>query len=417
MPNAFFEKLEINDYRLCQSCGFQPNSTLNALIGPNSSGKTTILRAINLLKHALQERIPFQDETERTVEPTRIKAWINIEGHTIQHTVNLMIYTDEDNDDNIVRSDHRWNLQDITGNPKSFSMPLALATPMMRHYYVQDSGRFFGPEGIDKTISMEIFNNESIMSILRQVGEFYNQITYYSASVFTNPSNCPVSFEIDQDNKPTARRLLTAGHGKWLFDMWVEQIEDTTEYHEYEDVIGPNGLNLIDHLEFEEVALSSIEARVRIGGRLQKKDKQTKLVIPKFYKGKNVVSPTQLSEGTFKTLAMLFYLMTGKSKVVLLEEPEVCIHHGLLSALIELIKQYSREKQVFISTHSDHILDELNQENVFVVSNNPMLGITVKPLIKWIPKGDINALKEFLGSTGTLGEYWHSGGFDDTFQS
>ncbi|GAH74437.1 unnamed protein product, partial [marine sediment metagenome] len=93
---------------------------------------------------------------------------------------------------------------------------------------------------------------------------------------------------------------------------------------------------------------------------------------------------------------------------------EVCIHHGLLSSVIELIKQYSDEKQVFISTHSDYILDELDQSNVFVVWNDKSEGISVRPLTKWMPKEDILALKTFLASEGNLGEYWRSGGFDDT---
>lgn len=120
-----------------------------------------------------------------------------------------------------------------------------------------------------------------------------------------------------------------------------------------------------------------------------------------------------MSEGTFKTLALVFYILSDKSELLLIEEPEVCIHHGLLSSIIELIKIQSKKKQIIISTHSDFVLDKLTPENVILVKKNPDKGTVATPLTKHLSKNDYSALKDYLANSGNLGEYWKEGGFEN----
>ena len=112
----------------------------------------------------------------------------------------------------------------------------------------------------------------------------------------------------------------------------------------------------------------------RVGGKIEKVRRQKVLVVPQFHKGREILSPNQLSEGTFKTLALLFNIITEDSTALLIEEPEVCVHQGLLSSILELIKQYSSSKQMFVSTHSDYVLDYLQPENVFTVKYDKKAG-------------------------------------------
>ncbi len=422
MPNPYFEKIEIDDYRLCKNCQFKPDKYLSTLIGPNGSGKTTILRGIHLLNQLRQDTYAYRrSRVDEDIQPTRIKVGINIDGKSIIHTTDLWINTDENNEDAIIRSRQKWYMRDITGNRKYFNMPLSIASEYAEYkqfYLREDNNRLIYHHFVD-AINTNMLKQEPVMQTISKVSDFYKQITYYSASQFTGPSNCPVSFEVDEKSRPirTMRsinsRSVVEGHTRWLYDMFIESKDNTKEFTQFLDIVGQSGIGLINRFEFQEIPTSSIVVSVKIGGQVQEVKKERTLIIPKIYIGTSVLSPTQLSEGTFKTLAMIFYLMTGRSKVVLLEEPEVCIHQGLLSSLIELIKQYSKEKQVFISTHSDHILDELDHSNVFVVCNDKSEGIIVNPLEKWMPREDVSALKQFLASEGSLGEYWRSGGFDD----
>ncbi len=137
------------------------------------------------------------------------------------------------------------------------------------------------------------------------------------------------------------------------------------------------------------------------------------LVIPQFRIGKQTLSPNQLSEGTFKTLALLFHVITDTSSLLLIEEPEVCVHHGLLSSILEIIKSFSFKKQIVISTHSDYVLDHVKPENVFRVTRDKVSGTTIKRLTEALDAQEYAALREYLATTGNLGEYWREGGLGD----
>ena len=136
------------------------------------------------------------------------------------------------------------------------------------------------------------------------------------------------------------------------------------------------------------------------------------LIVPQFTIGKHELSPNQLSEGTFKTITWLFYLVTEASSILLLEEPEVCVHHGLLSSIIELIKIYSRDKQIVVSTHSDFVLDHVAPENVYRVSITNQNGTKVDNIPKSMSRREFAALKEYMDKEGNLGEYWKHGALE-----
>jgi predicted ATPase len=136
-------------------------------------------------------------------------------------------------------------------------------------------------------------------------------------------------------------------------------------------------------------------------------------VIPQFRLGRQKLSPNQLSEGTFKTLALLFHVITEESSALLIEEPEVCIHHGLLSSILELVKSYSRRKQMIISTHSDYVLDHVTPENVLRVTFDKSQGTSVHHISKIMTAKEYLALREYLEQDGNLGEYWREGGLGD----
>ena len=180
-------------------------------------------------------------------------------------------------------------------------------------------------------------------------------------------------------------------------------------YNEYVGFISRQQLGLISRLSWKEIKLSSYTAEVKSQGKVKKVKRYKTLVIPRIQIGSSYLTFNQLSEGTFKTLAMIFYIMTDSSSCLLIEEPEVCVHHGLLTRIIATIRSYSSAKQVIFSTHSDLVLDNIEQEDVFVVDMNKT-GTHVASLAKWAGSQGIKALNAYLCESGTLGEYWKSGG-------
>lgn len=232
-------------------------------------------------------------------------------------------------------------------------------------------------------------------------------ISYYSASIFTNPSNCPISFEVESESG-ARRGVSITGHKKFLYDLYDAHKKESEDYSQFVDLVGTNGINLIDGLSFQEIQTSSSTYKVTAGGHITTKEKKNNLIIPNFKISGNSLSPSQLSEGTFRTLGMLFYLIKDHSPLMLIEEPEVCIHHGLLSSIIQLIKIYSEERQIIISTHSDQLLDQLDIESVFKVDRTEE-GTKVENIKKKLSSEELKALKDYLRNEGGLGEYWEHG--------
>lgn len=78
----------------------------------------------------------------------------------------------------------------------------------------------------------------------------------------------------------------------------------------------------------------------------------------------------QFSDGTLRLIGMLWALLEGES-LLLLEEPELCLHSGIVNRLAALILRMQRNagRQVLISTHSAALLSDpdIEQEEVLLL--------------------------------------------------
>jgi AAA ATPase domain len=415
----YLKKISVTNYRSCMETQFTPNAHLSALIGPNGTGKTNVLTAICLLRLLIRQN-PYhyrRDEHPATSE-SKIKTWFDVDGKTVIHTAKLHLYTDEHNNSEILASDEHWYMRDLTGSKKRIKLPIEIFVDLFhpkrvkaaihkRHLY----RNYYLYGGKKKGFFLENFSAKD-REALGEVAEFIHNIEYYSASQFTDPSRCPIAFEVEKDGIHR-RGIAISGHKRLLFDMYQEYRNKTDRYEEYLSLVNRDGVGLVDDIRFEETQVSSSEYSVLTGGKVKKKELIKNLIIPQFIVGKNRLSPSQLSEGTFKTLSLLFYLVTGKSSLLMIEEPEVCVHHGLLDSIIELIKQYSRDRQIIISTHSDSVLDSLNVDNVYTVTKPARSGTKVCGISKALRQKELKALMQYLRTDGSLGEYWKCGDLED----
>jgi len=406
-------KIRIQNYRSCLDTSFELHPNLSILIGPNSSGKTNILNAMLLLRK-LAEEYQYHRLDEEQTRQSELNVWFDIGDNKMTLYAVVDIFTDENNRDVVSSSSQQWYAKDFTGNSKRLRLPLWLARELSRlpeadERFIRLSRLRRYPLDIERSLRLI---PASVRMPLAQTAEALSEMSYYGASQFTNPANCPVSFEIEKEGK-SSRGIGLRGHTKLLADLYSSyKSQDNPSYAQFFEIIGPKGLGLVDNIDFDEILTSSIEYSVRSGGGVIQRKREKSLVIPRFRIGKNDLSPNQLSEGTFKTITLLFYLITEKSKVLLLEEPEVCVHHGLLSSIIELIKTYSREKQIVVTTHSDFVLDEVQPENVYKVTNVAEEGTKVSHITKSMSRRELAALHEYLETQGNLGEYWRHGGIE-----
>ena len=115
-----------------------------------------------------------------------------------------------------------------------------------------------------------------------------------------------------------------------------------------------------------------------------------------------LIDPEFLSDGSLRILALLVSLFDENS-VVAYEEPENFIHPHLLESIVDIIKKYG--KIVIITTHSPYLLDYVEPGDVILVTK--VNGET--KLRRLVDTDEINVVKKYLEEGGTLGEAWFSG--------
>ena len=77
-----------------------------------------------------------------------------------------------------------------------------------------------------------------------------------------------------------------------------------------------------------------------------------------------------LSDGTVDIAALITALFFEDKDVVIIEEPERNIHPRLISGLVELMKDASRNRQIIITTHSPEVVRHAGLDNLLLISRN-----------------------------------------------
>ncbi len=421
-PHVHISRVHISGYRSCRDTSLVLNPQLSALIGINGSGKTNLLSAVYLIRKLANASRLFahrRSEADSTLNPCKLSIDFNVAGKIIKYKAAIRYNTDERNQEDIVSAEEEWKLQEYGDQWLPFPMQLVKSGPgkinterMFEYLIFQRMGQGKRPP-LEKIEELQNMSSQALPS-LEPIGNFISRITYYSASRYTNPSECPAYFSLEEDEQVHEYSAIPSrgSHARFIYDLYKLKEKNSEGFEEFESIIGRKGLGLVDKIQFHPFRVPTNKIEVRTGGKIVKKKIRRVIVVPHFVINNTKLSPGQLSEGTFKTLAILLYLSTDASELLLLEEPEVCIHHGLLSSLMELLKSYSKHKQIVITTHSDLVLDMLAAENVFLVKNIRSKGTVVSRLPETMSRKNFTALKQYLAHSGSLGEYWRDSGFE-----
>jgi len=422
-PNQVeLKSLKIEGFRSCEKTSVNFNSPLSVLIGPNGSGKTNILQALILLGAPFSRpRFYRNRNAARSQSQCRILAGFRVGNEDVVLRSTLSYSFDEDNKEVVIDSNEEWRTGDIADR----KVPLKRWHHLPREWTFRHlAGRQVLTSFTSVAGQMTLFSGavkpskylKTLPKMLRNtipsIMEFRSRITYYSAAQFTNPARCPSSIEIDAEEDLVNPGSTRHEHQRFIRDLYIFRQSNPLRYRAYVSIVSTTGLGLVSRIHWKQVKVAASQIEVGTGGNVVKRDRQRLLIVPSVQIGTQRLSFSQLSEGTFKTLALIFYLMTDNSDLLLIEEPEVCVHHGLLASIIELIKGQSAEKQIIFSTHSDFILDKLQPEQVLIVARSQVNGTRVKSLTGG-PKQPIQALRRFLQTAGNLGELWRQGGFDN----
>jgi AAA15 family ATPase/GTPase len=389
--------IEINNYRSCIETKFDLPKNLMTLIGANGVGKSNILYGLQLFTKTDKNRRFFSEDSKEDLLSTQINLIVELDEETLFIRSTFYYETDERNIDEVFHTEIKYRIKGE--NSRKWNIV---------NDEIYDLIEFIKRRKI-KELPKQFQSDKNKFQI--RLIENLSNISYYSATQFSDPSKCPISIELD-DFRINYKGRINRIHQQFIYDLYKAYKSQSPSFTLFLNTVGITGLELIEDIKFREHTIPSSSYKVRTGGKIQQIENTKSIVIPSIKIDGLTLSPNQLSEGTFKTLALAFYILNDTSEFLLIEEPEVCVHHGLLSSILQLIIQQSRRKQIIISTHSDYVLDMLQPENILLVHKEYEIGTKVSSISKTLSANEFRVLKDYLESEGNLGEYWKEGGLD-----
>lgn len=97
-------------------------------------------------------------------------------------------------------------------------------------------------------------------------------------------------------------------------------------------------------------------------------------LVPNFYfEGKDhsvsCFDPVQLSDGTLRIFGILLSLyQTPAPSLIVIEEPELFVHPGVLTMLAEAFQEVSETTQIIVTTHSPQLIEHFAPEQIRIVT-------------------------------------------------
>ena len=115
------------------------------------------------------------------------------------------------------------------------------------------------------------------------------------------------------------------------------------------------------------------------------------------------IPATRLSDGTLRFLCLLSVLChPSPPPVICIEEPELDLHPDILPAIAELLVDASSRTQLFVTTHSDILIDALSETPEAVIVCEKSKGAST---LRRLDKEELAAwLKRY-----SLGQLWRTG--------
>lgn len=80
-----------------------------------------------------------------------------------------------------------------------------------------------------------------------------------------------------------------------------------------------------------------------------------------------------ISDGTINLITLiiaLYFERNVTNNLTIIEEPERNMHPSLISGMVDMMKDASRDKQIMITTHNPELLKKMNLENLFLISRD-----------------------------------------------
>lgn len=121
----------------------------------------------------------------------------------------------------------------------------------------------------------------------------------------------------------------------------------------------------------------------------------------------HLFDPSQISDGTLRILGILLALyQTPHPSLMVIEEPEQTVNPALLALLADAFREVSERTQLLITSHSPHLIDCFEPENIQVVimQNGETRISPIRASQREAVKEHLLSLEQIMSSEGLLPE-------------
>ena len=390
-----FKRIHIKNFLSCQDVVIDNMSGMTALIGRNGSGKTNIFKAIQWLANCATSTQPI--ESIIRYPSTQISFVIVLDKNYFRYKLEATFTQETDNNPHTSLNE-KLDIQTQTGEWKNIV------------YRQRDIIRIWGHDtDIQTDIAMPslpvltaMMPQKPVVKQIFAIIKFLKAVRYYP---------------LDEPNQPNTE-IGSDGYVRHLdYIKWLNKFDrsdlntsvimrllhlflaESESYDELKTLLGANGLDIL-----ENINIIPLPYPVKNKGD----DKVNELYFIEFYPSSNrgQTSTTdyfrykELSFGTRRLLRILVSVISDKSAVLLLEQPEDGIHVELLHKIIPLLKSYSDQGQFILASHSPEVLNRLEPQEIRLVTMKN--GITY---LRSLDKTDIATAHQFIREQGTLSDF------------
>ena len=357
---------------------------LTVLIGPNNSGKTSLLEAISLLGQTTIERILGPDSLfAGGIDPSL--AWRRQKNLPISWQVQGYVEESVDSESFV----YKLNIKHIQASQnKDFAEFLSFKRS-------HSTDVVFDNRGIDGRSFLGTYLYETRHQ--QQSREFAAAASMRSSAIYkfdpaaARTPSPPTGGLLNArgDNLAAVLDALVTGPERASFDALEKTLTKT-----FPDLSG--------------ISLPSSNSTVRdpAGQKAERLVKSIDFVLAGKERPRLTIPASRVSDGVMLLTAYLALAYSETPEIILLEEPENGLHPSRLKMVIELLRKMTsgeignRKRQIILTTHSPLLLNYCEKEEVRIVRRGADDGSQVTPLSA-VPGID-KLLNEFA-----IGELWN----------
>ncbi len=389
-------RLDIKNFRSCSDVSLELAGAVTAIVGKNGVGKTNLLHAIRIAAGLCTGSMAWTSlAPQHELQPAELSISFILHDRKYIYRVSHWIA-------NQTTSQIAEYLKEVTdGTERSLfeRRDEVATTPFIATHFK------LGRSTSALAALLQLFPEDSdLVKELSPIQSFLKSVQYYRLNDEIEEHNWISPFTPESTYQQWLSGDLPPGNPAYAIMLRMIHMKNDRagEFEELVSLLGPNGLGVVSEIVVDRTFMPT--GALAIADR--SKDLRQSAYVVAFVPGDGLAGAgglfpySGLSAGTRRVIELITRLVYDSSSVMLLEQPEDCIHAGLVRRVLDILAVYSSKSQLVFTTHSSRVVNLLSPDQIRVVSAN--MGMTV---VAALSKHEIQEANDYVRDQGTLAEY------------